>query len=528
MRTYRKWLLAGLSVLGLVVATGAQAKWIKVQSDHFAIYSNISERETRIYAVNLEKYRYVLTTLFHVSPEVDAATPMTDIYLVENKYDWKDAVPEAPEGAVGISFNATEGQFIVMQDLTIGRGPPVKTIDDVVSNEGQIVVFHEYAHSFMAHNSEVKYPAWFVEGFADYYATTRIFNDQALVGMSENQRVGRLMNGGTGVKYSVILSSPGAIGTTVGASLQFYAQSWLLAHYVLSDEDRRHKFSAYVAAYDKGEDPVASFERIFGITMDQLPGVLNTYLNKEMKATTYQVNGMPTPQITVTPMPGSSNKLLPWKASVMTAHQPKNTVALLDNVRKEAAHYPNDPFALKVLARAENILGDPAKAVTALRDYTEAHPDDSEAWALLGEGYYLTGKRGQIPEGEKPGANPMDRARFALVRTYKLDPKNAVALYYLSLAQEDRPDFPNDTAVDAAMQAHNLAPQVASYSARAAVMLVKTDRLDEGAAMLAVVASNPHNPGLAKWATNVIDAINRGAPKEEILTLLNGPSAPKF
>jgi hypothetical protein len=524
---YRKLLLAGLCVLGLTAAGGAQAGWIKAQSDHFTFYSNISERETREYAVSLEKYRYVLTTLFHVTPEVDAATPATDIYLVENKYDWKDILPEAPEGVVGVSINGTEGQFIVLQDLTIGRGPPAKTVEDVVPNRGQIVIFHEYAHSFMAHNSEVSYPAWFVEGFADYYGTTRILNDQALIGMSANDRVGRLMNGQPGMKYADLLRSRGAIGTTVGGTLQFYAQSWLLAHYVLSDEDRRHKFSEYVAAYDKGEDPVTAFERIFGITMDQLPGVLDTYLNKNLRAFTYQISGMPTPKITVTKMPDSSHKLLPWKASLMASHSPQNKAALLDNIRKEAAHFPDDPFALKVLARAEDILGDSSKAVTVLRAYAAAHPEDSEAAALIGEGYYLTARRGQVPPGEN-GANPMDQARAALVRTYKLDPKNAVALFYLSRAQEDRPEFPNDIAVDAAMQAHNLAPQVAAYSVRAAMLLVKTGRLEEGAAMLAIVASDPHNPAQAKWANDVIAAIDRGAPTEEILTLLTGPSSPKL
>lgn len=527
MGLYRKLSAAGLCVLGLAMAGAAQAKWIKVQSDHFAVYSNISERETRIYAVNLEKYRYVLNTLFHVSPEVDAATPTTDIYLLENKYDWKDAVPEAPEGAVGISFHSTEGQFIVMQDLLAGRAPPVKTIDDVVPNQGQIVVFHEYAHSFMAHNSEVKYPAWFVEGFADYYGTTRIFNDQALVGMSQNERVGRLLSGQAGMKYADILKSSRAIGPTVGASLQFYAQSWLLAHYVLSDDGRRRKFSEYVAAYGKGEDPVAAFERIFGVTMEQLPKVLDTYLKKDMKAVTYQISGMPTPQMTVTTLPGSSNKLLAWNVSTMTTRQPKTKADLLENVRKEAAHFPGDPLALKVLARAEDILGDPIKALDALKSYTDTHPDDSEAMALLGEAYYLAGTHGKLYAGET-FVSMMDKARIALVRSYKLDPKNAAALYYLSLAQEDRPDFPNATAVDAAMQAHNLAPQVTAYSVRAAKLLVMTDRLDEGAAMLGVVASDPHNPRLSTWASSVIDAINRDAPQEEILALLVGPAAPKL
>jgi hypothetical protein len=114
----------------------------------------------------------------------------------------------------------------------------------------------------------------------------------------------------------------------------------------------------------------------------------------------------------------------------------------------------------------------------------------------------------------------MASARSALLKAYKLDPLYAPALYYLSLAQSNLPSYPNDAAINAAVQASNLAPSVDEYAWYAAHLLIVKARGADAVVLLTPLSANPHSARTARQARAAIDAIKAGKSKSEILGLL--------
>lgn len=174
-------------------------------------------------------------------------------------------------------------------------------------------------------------------------------------------------------------------------------------------------------------------------------------------------------------------------------------------------------------ARAEILLGDAALAEPVLSKAILEQPANAEAQYLTGRLNYA---RGLKAEGAQ-AASYFVKARNALGTAYKLSPHDAPTLYYLSLAQINRPDYPNDTALNAAIQASNLAPSTEAYALHAATILIQKDRFQDAATLLTPVANNPHGGKWAQRLRPVIKALEANRPMTEVLKLLNDDSAEK-
>ncbi len=514
--------------LGLMAPGAWAAPWIKAESEHFIIYSDNPEKETTAYLTRLEQYNYLLGVFYGLSADDESVTPKQPLYFVQTAVEMRRTKPGltnqaggyfntgCPEGQIGVAVNL--GRMVETSD----KAPTdSKALIDQGEDESQTTIFHEYAHSFMFHHTEANYPSWFVEGFAEYYGATKMQGDQVVVGMPQLKQWYALREG-FGITYPDMLRSHKAIFDSQETSLGFYTRGWLLTHYLMSDPDRRKRFNDYIVAYDKGEDPVAAFERIMGITMKELPKLLDTYKDNALKATVYRIGSMPVPKIAVSPMPASAANLILLDASVQNCPDSKTGPAILADIRREAAAFPNDDYARIALARAENVIGDEAKALPILKAYTAAHPDDAEAAFLLGQSWYLMTEHKTILAGETRESQ-IGYARAALIQAYKLDPKNAPNLYYLSLAEKGQPGYPTDTAVDAASQAHALAPSVPDYALQAARLLLQTNHMPEAKEMMMTIASNPHLEEASKWASDIIAAIDAGKSKDEVMKMLDTP-----
>ncbi|WAC48577.1 hypothetical protein OVA03_01175 [Asticcacaulis sp. SL142] len=105
---------------------------------------------------------------------------------------------------------------------------------------------------------------------------------------------------------------------------------------------------------------------------------------------------------------------------------------------------------------------------------------------------------------------------------YKLSPHDAPTLYYLSRVQINRPDYPNDTALNAAIQASDLSPSTEAYALHAAYILIQKDRPQDAVTLLTPVANNPHGGKMAQRLGLVIKAIEANKPKADVIELLNG------
>ena len=523
MKSLKSWMLA-MAVLGLPswAAADPANKWIQAESPHFVVYSDNGAKVTRDHLLKLEQYRYILSRFHGFTEEDDAALPKLTVYFVANHKDLEQTWPKANPDIAGYFKNCTEGQAAlgIYQDDRIRKSKDARGQEE---NASQAILFHEYAHNFMFQNSEGQFPPWYVEGFAEYYSTTKIEGDTAVIGMAFSWRVYTLMQPGATISYDELLRDTwrSPKGRNDPRTEAFYAQSWLLTHYIMADPERQKQFDAYLAAYARGDDPVAAFEKAFGMPVKDLRKTLDRYLDKIM-ATQYRIHDMPAPEITVTDMPVSANKLLLWDAADRLCPATADMPGLLTNIRTEAAKFPSDDYAAMTLARAEIIIGDESQALGYLKAYTATHPDDAEAAYRLGQTWFLMTVHKHVADGET-AESQMKQARAALGKSYRLDPLNPGDLYYYSLALQDQAPEPTDNAINAAIAAHELAPSVESFAFQAAQLLVRKGRLSEAKDVLFPLASNPHYPELSKWVRGVIAAIDGGASKEDVLKAMAAP-----
>src|SRR5260221_4553308 len=115
-----------------------------------------------------------------------------------------------------------------------------------------------------------------------------------------------------------------------------------------------------------------------------------------------------------------ARRLQAWRAHP-ERYSPTELAAALRGV---AAERPQDPEPLRRLALLELSLGDADAAVHALRKATAIAPDRADLWGPLGE-ILVFKNRGEV--------DPPAAATFQ--RVLRLDPKSAVARYYLARAR---------------------------------------------------------------------------------------------
>ncbi|RYH93857.1 MAG: hypothetical protein EON48_19540, partial [Acetobacteraceae bacterium] len=163
--TFLRTVALALAGLTMLVAAPAKAEWMKAETGHFIVYGNTSERQLRSYAQKVERFDTLLRSYYPIDVEYQA--PKLEIYLAEGARDMNRASPGISSG-VGGYYSSNNGR-----------------IHAVVDNQamgGSVVLFHEYAHHFMFQMQSEAYPSWFVEGFAEYYATADVRPDRIQFG----------------------------------------------------------------------------------------------------------------------------------------------------------------------------------------------------------------------------------------------------------------------------------------------------------------------------------------------------------
>jgi hypothetical protein len=152
-------------------------------------------------------------------------------------------------------------------------------------------VFHEGFHAFASNflwegSGEKEFPRWLHEGMACYFEMSVVENGALLHGaphpallklLKEKQvlrallPVDKILRGGADV-FS--LSHP----SEADRRSTYYAQSWLLAHY-LSSRVQPADLAAYVTDVLAGQDRVAAFEKRTGRKLPQLQAELEIHLD---------------------------------------------------------------------------------------------------------------------------------------------------------------------------------------------------------------------------------------------------------
>jgi len=486
----------------LLIASPAAAAWRRAESANFVVFSQGSEASLRKDAALLEDYNGFLRLLTRVD---DPPPPnKLKVYIVRGRGALKAIRPGLGDEVAGFYAASEAGIAAFVDDFT--------GLEDGEENQ---ILFHEIAHHFMLQYRPSAYPPWYVEGFAEYVMTARFEKEAISFGRASTLRASWLANR-QWLPLERILFDPPPRKPEENAL--YYAQSWLLVHYLLRDDARRKQAIDYLGATARGEEPRAAFKRIFATEPKAMMKELETYAYHQMTYSRLtRKSAAAPPALTVTVLPGAADDLLLLDAAMEIGVRDEDVPAFLARLRS-AAGGKSDDYSRRVLARGEALYGDPAAADRLIEPLLAASPADASLLFLAGMRHLRAARRGAPDE-----AKERRLAQVWFGKAHKADPDHFQTLVrYADSLQGDR-RFESDNTANVLLLAHQLAPQVSEITMRAAFMLVRRGEYDEAATLLTPLASSAHDPRLAAEAQAML---RKAKAKEKVEDAPAAPAQP--
>lgn len=465
------------------VPGSAHADWRKAETRHFIVYGNTLERELRDDAIGLERIDHLMRTYFAL-PDAGEGRRLP-VYIVRNRRDLAVASPGVREGTAGF-YTA---HFRDVRAVAI-RGA------------GDEILRHEYAHHFMYRNFPGAYPAWFREGFAEFFMTATVTSSgRATVGRSSLMRI-QTLNNLPWLPIEQVLTGRYDVGNR-DQNAVFYAQSWLLTHWTLTNPERRRRMDAYLGDTSRGVPPEAALRAHFDMDTQQLARTLQAYFNAGPRYAELEIGGA-APTLTVTSLPDSADDVLLLDLNARDGGPASQGPNLLARARQAAARRPADPLTLIMLARVELRWGDPAVAERAVHPLLDADPANTELLLLMADARITAGDQQSAPEARD---RLYSQARGFLARAYAADPGDNRVYQNIAYSRRLAPDYPTENDVELWRCAVALAPEVASNRAVTAEAMLRRGLVDEAEQVVQPVANDPHGGEIPVRIQRILDQI---------------------
>ena len=485
----RIWPVALLFIGLVAAATPAIADWKRAETSGFIVYSDGDVGVLRENALQLELFESSLRLLHGTDPSARSAQKMT-IYLVGDHEGLDEVWPGVPDTVAGFYRPSDDGIFA----MAIRERRNLDTL------------LHEYAHHFMMGSFGAGYPAWFVEGYAEYFMTADLSPRRVTIGNFSQGRADWLGNA-RWLPYRDIVQNRPFQYRDPNAVAMYYAQSWLLTHWFMSDPTRMRQLLTYVGKLKEGMDSPAALEAATGLSMSDLERTLRAYSRGRIVMRGFSSEQFPPTEVDIRELTPGEDALLLLSLRLSSVDEDDETV-VLEEVRRKTETWNTDPFAQSLLARAELRIGERAAGEAIAQRLLEHNENNAEALRLMAEA--------RIRAAEDDGADYaalMGQARGYLARAYAVNDSDFRTLYMLSMTRRGAAGFPNDNDMETLLAAVDLAPQIPTLRFAAAQARVARGETSEAIALLEPVASNPHGDRGAAQARAMISRI--GGPVEE-------------
>jgi hypothetical protein len=471
-----------LALLCLILTTPARAVWREATSDNFIVYSDGSESELVSFTQRVEKFDRVLRIMTGL--QQPPAPVKVRIYLVDGANVVREMDPRHRNLAGLYTLRLGGGFAIVDRDKARNE----------YSTDGETVLYHEYSHHYMAQYFPSAYPVWYQEGFAEYFASVKFNKDGvAEIGRPEMARLPALYN-------ETWLSTRQLMTDTLEDLPEkdwgkFYAQGWLLTHFLFSSHDRHDQFRQYLILRSQGVAHDEALQKSFNLNDEQLGALLRHYFDKGnvviKRLTAATLTQEPKVSVRTLTQPEADCLLLTVRIELGVSDAEKKK--LLEQVRAKAQRLTGSEYAQIMLGEAEARYGDRALAQTLFQAQVAATPNNRRAMLDLA---MLELQSDQDDHAARLAADR--RARSLAAKANRLDPNDPEALYlfYRSFAHED--NGPNQNAIDALAQAYLSLPQCQQYALAQARQDLHDGKADRAVEVLKPIAYSPHGEKYAR------------------------------
>ncbi|HEY1607514.1 MAG TPA: hypothetical protein VGF77_18150 [Allosphingosinicella sp.] len=468
-----KWIACLAFGAMTALPTAAQAGWREAETPHFQIYSDGGETQLVDFALRLEG----LDALLHKATGFAANSEPTKVRVImlQTMQMVQKASHERNPNLAGFYTVNIEGPIAVSS----------YSKDNDYTTTPEITLFHEYAHHFMLEYFPASYPAWYVEGFAEIASTSEPAGGGKMsYGKAASHR-------GYSLTSSRWIPVQQLLDTTYASSPEdsdFYGESWLLAHYLTFSPKRAGQLRKYLAALESGVPNQDAAKAAFG-DLDQLNRDAQIYLEQaNFMYHQVQVTIPARDTIKVSELSPGASDLMEETASLRDSMSKEEMAAYLTNLKQKAARYPDDPYALQLLADAEYLADDYAASGTAIDRLLARTPNSvpgrvRKAMVLLQEADSLDGSAREAKIAQAR------RLIIAANQSAVNDPGPLVAYYRSFVVAGERPP---QQAVEGLMQAVGTIPADPRPRMMLVNELIRDDKLADAIDYLEPLAYDPH------------------------------------
>lgn len=479
----KKSTLALLSTIACLTTSSPamSAEWRRADTPRFIVYSDGDERSLRESALKLELYESALRSLHGMDPGASSPQRIA-IYLVRDGKSLKAVAPQLRDEVAGF-YQATNDDIFAMA---------------IRERRDMGTLLHEYAHHFMIGSFATGFPAWFVEGYAEYFSSADLQPTRMVIGNVNRDR-GDWLSYSQWLPLDLVLTRRPFEFQDPKAVSMYYAQSWLLTHWFLSTPARMPMLFSYLENLKQGMEPVAAMESATGMSVTQLERQQKNYARQRLMIKIITGDQFPQPSVQITELPQVDGDMLLSGLRLSSARS--DDTVLLADIRQRAAAFAGQRAADLLLARAELRLGDKAQARLILERMLENAPDDIDALRLLGE---TLANISNDNDNDDPG-ELLRLARTHLARAYQLRPNDYRTLTLLAETRQGAPNFPTDNDMETLLAALELAPQATGVRIFAAQVHARRKEYAQAIDLLQPLAASPHPDGATTLSRTLIE-----------------------
>lgn len=465
--------LAWLALLAFAPAA-ARAEWKEATTANFVVYAEGGEAQLREFAAKLEKFNYVLRTYHGVT------APPSPIKLKVYLFPSLAGVQKTAgsDGVAGYYISRARGlMFVGTNARTINRSSDSRTAHANAEIDAESILLHEYTHHFMYQYFPATYPTWYSEGFAEFWGATDILaNDVVEVGLPANFRFGSFVENRWLPLRKLLTAQSYA---DVPELDLLYAEGWLLVRYIFDDPERRRQLQTYLNAINAGKSYEAAMNEAF-TDVGALDRQLHSYAGKGK----FSVLRLPFKKIDVGPI--AVRSVTPAEDAMMTLSielaqgiLKREAADFAGKVRSAASRFPNDPFALALLAEAERLAGNRDAAVAAADRLLAAAPNDPRGLLqkALAEMERLKAAGSRDPKA-------WSAARQYIVRASRVVPNDPLVLDAFYESHAGLGTLPPEAAQAALYRAMELAPSDSDLRYKVAADFEKRGMIEEAIAII--------------------------------------------
>jgi tetratricopeptide (TPR) repeat protein len=494
----KHFLRLALLAIGLSLPAGpASAEWREASSKHFLVYSEGSEESLRDFATKLEKFDKAMRLRLGFPEEDLGPGNRVTVFVVDNTAAVERLARAKGSGVAGF-YSGRAGSSLAVVPRVNGSG----RVGDLAP---ATILLHEYSHHMMLQAAAAAYPAWFSEGFAEFYSTARFEKDGSIgFGAAANHRAWGLL-GMPPLPIELLFDPAQRKLNQAEWEATIYGRGWLLTHYLTFDRKRRGQLTAYLTAIQSGRKSLEAAHSAFG-DLKVLDRDLKAYLKSR------RLPYLPLKAELLSVQPVAVRTLRPGEDSIMDLRirsrvgvTKDEAARLVRDLRKAAAPWPNDPAVQAALAEAEFDAENLDAADSAAARAIAADPKNVDALTYRARVAFERAKASATAN-----AAAWKSVRALIGQANRADPNHPqpLMLYFRSFGEQGI--APTPLAVQGLLQAFALAPQDLGLRMNAARQLLADGKAAEARLALSPIAFDPHGGTLGQQVSAVIAKLDSG------------------